>query len=299
MSVIVPVFNDAPRLRLCLAALGQQTYDADSYEVIVVNNGSAPSAQIPETIAEFSDFAVYAFEALPGAYVARNKGLSVAKGSILAFTDADCIPAADWLEKGVARLIAEPSCGLVAGRIDLFFKGDRANPIELYESVTAFPQERLLAQAHGAATANVFTFRTVIDKVGTFNSELRSQGDLEWGQRVFAAGYQQVYAHDVCVAHPARHTFKQLRKRTVRLAGGAFGRLVQSEPNRLRQNLRFARLLLEDLTPPVNFALSALSDQRLQGLQEKLTVPIVLMWVRAISATEKVRLRLGGVPSRG
>jgi glycosyltransferase involved in cell wall biosynthesis len=298
VSVVVPVFNDAIRLRRCLQALAEQTYRSTQYEVIVIDNGSLSSEQIPAVVADFS-FAEYVFEPVPGAYAARNRGLAVAKGDILSFTDADCIPAKDWIEKGVACLVANPDCGLVAGRIDLFFRGDRANPVELYESVTAFPQARLLAEQHGAATANVFTWKTVIETVGSFNSTLRSQGDLEWGQRVFEAGYRQIYAEEVCVSHPARYTFEQLRQRTVRLAGGAFGRRVQSESNRTQRSLRFATLLLEDLLPPVNFAISALKDSRLRGVREKLTVPIVLVWVRYVSAIEKVRLQLGSVPSRG
>lgn len=292
---------------MCLQALAVQTYGENllqqhdeqrAYEVIVVDNASDLDEQISSLTAEFP-FVVYAFEPEPGAYAARNRGLQLARGGVLAFTDADCIPRADWIERGVEHLLRVPHCGLVAGQICLFFQGDRANPVELYESVTAFPQQLLLSQQKGAATANVFTFRAVMDAVGPFDASLRSQGDLEWGQRVHAAGYRQHYAAEVCVAHPARYTFEQLKRRTIRLAGGAFGRQVQPAQGWLNRNVKFIRLLLEDLLPPVNFALSALKDDRLRNLREKAVVPLVLMWVRGISAREKVRLRLGGVPSRG
>lgn len=327
-SVIVPVFNDGARLRLCLQALAIQSYgqsdnprdnprekekdeQIDSgypyeyhlhkyqdYEVIVVDNASDANEGIPAMVAEFP-FAVYACERVPGAYAARNLGLRMAKGDILAFTDADCIPTADWLEKGVAHLTRIDNCGLVAGRINLFFRGDEANAVELYESITAFPQQRLLCQQQGAATANVFTLKSVVDEVGSFNASLLSQGDLEWGRRVFAAGYRQVYAEDACVNHPARHTFEQLRQRSLRLAGGAFSRFVRPEDGFFRRNLTFAKLLMADLMPPVNFAISALKDERLKGYRQKLLVPLVLIWVRHVSAIEKVRLRLGGFPNRG
>ena len=302
VSVIVPVFNDAARLRLCLKALAVQTYaytdGRRAYEVIVVDNASEASENIPAIVAEFS-FAVYAYEQAPGSYAARNSGLTLAKGDILAFTDADCIPSADWIEKGVAHLMRIGNCGLVAGRINLFFRDARANPVELYESVTAFPQQRLLAQHRGAATANLFTFKSVMDAVGPFNASLLSQGDLEWGQRVFAAGYRQFYAEDACIDHPARYTFEQLHQRTVRLAGGAFGRFVQPECSLFQRNLTFAKLLIQDLLPPVNFAISVLDDERLSSYRQKLVVPLVLVWVRYVSAVEKVRLKFGGLPDRG
>ena len=315
VSVIVPVFNDADRLRLCLQALAVQSYQQDEqkneqknggysckhkgYEVIVVNNASDESEGIPAIVAEFPFASVYAYEQEAGSYAARNCGLGLAKGSVLAFTDADCIPAADWLEKGVAHLMSIDNCGLVAGRIKLFFRGAKANSVELYESLTAFPQQRLLSQYQGAATANVFTFKSVVDAVGPFNASLLSQGDLEWGQRVFAAGYRQFYAEDACVDHPARYTFEQLRRRTVRLAGGAFGRLIRPEYGILRRNFTFAKLLIEDLMPPVNFAIGAIKDERLSGYRQKLLVPLVLIWVRYVSAIEKVRLKSGGLPYRG
>ncbi|MGB3297303.1 MAG: glycosyltransferase [Phormidesmis sp.] len=314
VSVIVPVFNDAARLRLCLQALAVQTYGSEdkqkdkqkdeqkdkqkAYEVIVVDNASDISENISALVAEFS-FAVYAYEQAPGSYAARNHGLKLAKGDILAFTDADCMPLPEWLEKGVAHLMRIAGCGLVAGRINLFFQNAQANPVELYESVTAFPQQRLLAQHRGAATANLFTFKSVVNAVGPFDASLLSQGDLEWGRRVFAAGYRQFYAEDACVNHPARHTFEQLRRRSLRLAGGAFNRFVRPEHGFFRRNLTFAKLLIEDLIPPVNFAISALKDERLKGYRQKLLVPLVLVWVRQVSAVEKVRLRFGGLPNRG
>lgn len=306
VSVVVPVFNDAERLRLCLQALATQTYgqaesqesQAAGYEVIVIDNASAASERIPDLVAEFS-CATYAYEPLPGSYTARNRGVSLAKGDVLAFTDADCIPSEDWIEKGVAYLTKIPNCGLVAGKINLFFQKDEANPIELYESVTAFPQQKLLDQQKGAATANVFTFKSVMDAVGPFNAQLRSQGDVEWGQRVFEAGYRQFYAEDVCVAHPARYTLQQLRRRTLRLAGGTFGRFVRPDQSVLERNLTFTRILLTDLIPPVNFAIKAFKDERLRGFKQKSIVSLVLVWVRYVSAVEKARLRLGGVPNRG
>ncbi|MEL6605511.1 MAG: glycosyltransferase family 2 protein [Cyanobacteria bacterium J06614_10] len=298
VSVIVPVFNDAERLRICLEALAGQTYDAASYEVIVVDNGSDESENIAGVVSNFP-LAVYAYEPRPGSYAARNKGLALAKGPVLAFTDADCIPSPTWIETGTQYLERTPNCGLVAGRIELFFKREKGNAIELYENLTAFSQQRWLTEAHGAATANVFTFKSVVEKVGPFNESLFSSGDFEWSERVFLAGYRQVYAQDACVAHPARHTLKQLYKRTVRIAGGVFDRCIRAEQSVWRRNWLFGKLLLAELTPPVNFAISNFRDSRLQGAAQKLSVSLVLLWVRYVSAFEMVRLRLGGVPHRG
>jgi len=95
ISAIIPVYNDSIRLRTCLQALEEQTYPKGAYEVIVVDNGSDES--IEPIVAEFNQ-AKASYEPHPQSYAARNKGLSLARGGVIAFTDSDCIPAPDWIE---------------------------------------------------------------------------------------------------------------------------------------------------------------------------------------------------------
>jgi len=299
VSVIIPVFNDAERLQICLKALAEQTYPQSQYEAIVIDNDSDDADQVRAVVAEF-EFAIATQESTPGSYAARNKGLSIAKGSIIAFTDSDCIPAPNWLEQGVHHLSHSPNCGQVIGKVDLFFKDpQKPTPVELYESMTAFPQEKLLKNFHGGATANVFTWRSVIEKVGPFNTQLKSNGDLEWGRRVFEAGYQQIYVADVEVKHPARQGWKQLHQRTIRLAGGVYDLHVRSKNSFLARQRMFARLLLDDLTPPVNFMINAFRTSQLNHWQHRIAVSLVIFYVRYISAWEKMRLNLGGISLRG
>lgn len=92
VSVVIPVFNDAERLEMCLRALEDQTYPADRYEVILVDNGS--DASMEGLAAGFAGTRV-AYEDRPGSYAARNKGVSLARGEVVAFTDSDCVPYRD------------------------------------------------------------------------------------------------------------------------------------------------------------------------------------------------------------
>ena len=298
VSVIIPVFNDGERLHLCLAALAQQTYGRSHFEIIVIDNGSDDFGAIQVTVSPYNN-AVLILEPTPGSYMACNRGLAIAQGEVIAFTDADCIPAADWLEQGVAHLCQVPNCGQVVGKVNLFFADpERPTAVELYESLTAFPQERLLQELHGGATANVFTWHYVIKQVGAFEARLKSNGDLEWGQRVFAAGYTQVYAAKVQVGHPARQSLSELHRRTVRLAGGAFDRCIMSEESCLQRQIKFVQLLLESFTPPVNFVINTFRNPDLKRWQHKLKVSSVMVLVRYISAWETLRLKLGGLSHR-
>ena len=140
VSVIIPVFNDSERLQKCLAALDKQTYPQNLYEVIVVDNASDQS--IEEMVNQFEQ-AIATYESQPGSYAARNQGIKLARGEILAFTDSDCLPTTNWIEKGVEALLNEPKYTIVGGKIELFFRDpNNLTAVEQYEKLTAFPQKK-------------------------------------------------------------------------------------------------------------------------------------------------------------
>ena len=294
VSVIIPVYNDSERLKLCLEALENQTYSKELYEVIVVDNAS--EEDLKSVISQFSQ-AKYAYEKEPGSYVARNQGILIAKGDILAFTDADCIPDSDWIEKGVANLLTTPDCGLAGGKIELFFKNpDKPTAVELFERIELnFSQKAKLEKYQFAMTANLFTFKSVIDKIGNFDSSLKSGGDRQWGQRVFAAGYKQVYAEDARVAHPARHTFPELHKRLTRLVGGGFDRLMSTNPS----SMDIAKDMVDTFKPPFRSLYRAWKNENLNGSYQKLQFISVMFYARYIVLVEKFRLYFGGSTQRG
>jgi glycosyltransferase involved in cell wall biosynthesis len=293
VSVIIPVFNDPERLKTCLLALEQQTYPQNLYEVIVVDNASNES--IEELVSKFAQVKP-TYEASPSSYAARNKGISLAKGEILAFTDADCIPGLDWIEKGVASLTTSPNCGLVAGRIDIFFRNpEQPTPVELYDSIALkFTQESDVKNQHFSATANLFTFKHVIDTVGGFDATLKSGGDREWGERVFQAGYKQVYADDACIKHPARHSFSQLYTRVARFVGGKHDLLMRQNPSLWEIIQDFVGIL----KPPFRSFYKIFKNPQLHGTKQKLQYTLAMFFLRYVVIAEKCRLYLGGTSRR-
>lgn len=295
VSVIIPVFNDNARLKICLSALEDQTYPKLSYEVIVVDNNS--DEDVSSVVEQFTQ-ARLTHESHPGSYIARNRGISLAQGEVIAFTDADCIPSVSWLEKGVAALYSDSNVGLVAGRIELFVKNpEDPNPFELYESlVMSFPQDEFLRNARFGATANVLTFKKVLEDVGQFDETLKSGGDRDWGQRVFALGYQQIYAEDVLVKHPARNSWAALSKRAIRITGGRYDLLRKSCPS----NVEALKDLILFLKPPFRSFYQIWTDHRLPNFKQKVQFTGVMLLLRYVTIRERLRLQLGGgVADRG
>ncbi|WP_035139939.1 glycosyltransferase [Fischerella sp. PCC 9605] len=286
VSVIIPVFNDCERLNICLRSLENQTYPKDLYEVIVVDNNS--EEDIESLVKQFSQVRI-THESLRGSYAARNKGISVAKGYVFAFTDSDCIPTSTWIEKGVECLLQTPNTGLVAGKVEIFFQ-DPTNPtaVELYDSMNFLRQKHYVENMKFGATANMFTFKDVFEAVGLFNSELKSGGDQEWGERVFAAGYKQVYADDVCIAHPARRNLKDLQKKVIRITEGHYGLVSHNE----ELSMVFFKEIVRDIKPPIKSILKILVNKKLQGMKQKIEYIYVVLSLKYLRAWKKIQLYL-------
>ncbi|CAN5749404.1 hypothetical protein BH11VER1_BH11VER1_29180 [soil metagenome] len=92
-SVIVCSRNGSSTLRSCLEALGRQTYP--HHEVLLIDDGSTDDT--PE-IARSFNFVQYHRQEHAGLSAARNHGMRLAAGELLAYTDDDCIPDEDWLQ---------------------------------------------------------------------------------------------------------------------------------------------------------------------------------------------------------
>lgn len=286
VSIIIPVYNDGEPLKTCLESLENQTYPKERYQAIVVDNGS--DEDIASVVKNFSQ-AITIYEEKPGSYTARNKGISVAPGDAIAFTDADCIPAADWIEKGVENLLRVPNCGLVAGKIEFFCKEPgQPTAIEFYDMIFFLNQKTYIKEKKFGATANLFTWKNVFDKVGVFDAQLKSGGDHEWGNRVYARGYQLIYAEDARVKHPARSSFRQLYKKVMRINKNIYGTKNIDEGGMMSLIVEVG----QRLKPPVKFLRWRLSDTRLKGIKQKLLFVLVTVFLDYAIAWEKFKSKI-------
>jgi len=108
ISVIIPTFNEEENIAQCLVSLSHQTVPRSSYEIIVVDGGSKDATR--EIAQKYADTVFIQTSKKVGG--ARNDGIMVAKGEIVATTDADCILPPGWIatierdfkEKNVVQL---------------------------------------------------------------------------------------------------------------------------------------------------------------------------------------------------
>ena len=99
ISVIIPTYNRLGSLRAQLEALLRQSYPLRRYEVIVINDGSSDGTQeYLDNQKVFNPNLIVINQRNGGPAKARNRGLKIAKGPIIAFTDDDCVVNSNWLE---------------------------------------------------------------------------------------------------------------------------------------------------------------------------------------------------------
>jgi len=111
ISVIVPAFNAEKTLPHTLRALQNQTLPRKLYEIIVIDDASKDG-----TGSVAREFGVrYRRQNKEGPAAARNLGVRIARGDIVLFTDSDCVPREDWIEKMV-KPFEDPRVAGVMGR---------------------------------------------------------------------------------------------------------------------------------------------------------------------------------------
>jgi glycosyltransferase involved in cell wall biosynthesis len=289
VSVIVPVYNDPAGLRACLAALERQTYPRECFEVIAVDNGS--DEPVDTVVADFPGVRL-AVESRPGPYAARNTGIALARGDVLAFTDADCVPAPTWIAHGVREIVSAAGCELVAGRIEQSFCAPtRPTAVELWAGLNCFDQRRNVDVGRFGATGNMFVLRDVVEQVGVF-PEVLSGGDVILGRRISAAGHRLRYADDACVVHPAPRSYRHAFWRAIRF---------------VRRNREFAALEIPeapglphyvtvDLAAFVRLVRTTWRDGRVSRTWDRLRVTGVVLFLHCVATVEHWRLRLGRAP---
>lgn len=290
IDVVIPVFNAEKTIGVLFGALMAQSYPAEKYRVIFVDNDSEDKsfALIERLIANNEMRAELVLEGLPGSYAARNKGISLVDAEIIAFTDADCVPDKNWLREAAACIKKLDGRSYIAGSITLFPKyRERMTVVERYEMVFGFSQGDFRDERF-APTANMIVSAEVFRKVGVFNSSLKSKGDYDWNKRANEAGYKLIECKKATVLHPARRTFSELVMKTRRIQGGKYDyRLLKPEGSDV------ASCISTNPISSMKILQSLLSSPYADSVLDKISLLWVMSIVVVVLIFENIRLNLG------
>ncbi|HWE32283.1 MAG TPA: glycosyltransferase [Solirubrobacteraceae bacterium] len=197
ISVVVSTYNRPEHLRVVLAALREQTLEPRSFEVVVVDNGSAESS----TQAVLADeqarnelrLRSIRHEVTRGPAGGRNSGWRLAEAPLVAFTDDDCAPDSHWLERAL-EVASQNRGAIVQGRTEPV-----RDDFGLLERSVAV---RMLGPQY--ETCNIVYPRALLEQLEGFDETFGfvpagEDTDLAW--RAIERGVPVVFAPDAVVFH--------------------------------------------------------------------------------------------------
>jgi GT2 family glycosyltransferase len=217
LSVVLPAFNSGATLARAVDALRAGTFT--DFELIVVDDGSDDDT--PQVIAGLRPDVHLRSVPNEGPAAARNRGAAVARAPVLFFTDADVCVRPDTLAR-VAAAFRAPGLQSLVGLYTL--DHPHANLASLYKNAW-------IHHTYAEAPARIGWFFTAVGAVrtdlfrrlGGFTEHLRREGggsDVEFGQRLAAAGVAIQLDHALQVTHHRRFTLGSLLQNDFRRSAG-------------------------------------------------------------------------------
>lgn len=214
-SIIIPVYNDLEDLSKVLQALNNQTIDRDTYEIIVVDNGS--TEPVEAVVNKFNNV-TYLLEDihLKSPYSCRNRGIEVSNGDVIILLDSTCIPEPNWLKNGLDCLY-KMEADMISSNV-LFDFREKITAGKLYDS-NNLRIESTIKNRGAVMTASLFVRRELFDKIGKFPEGVRSGADIRWTQKATNNGFTLKFCRNSVAKKKAR-TFVESVKKQWRVGKG-------------------------------------------------------------------------------
>ena len=181
ISFVIPVRDDATRLRRCIRSIKENVSSRATVEIIVVDNGSSDDSV---EVARAEDATVLQ---LPQTRLGelRNGGAAAAHGDVLAFVDADNEIAPDWVQSALEALAANHKVGAVGAPYSAPAPGTWVQ--QLYDRLRPHPSGRI--DVDWLWSGNMAISRSAFEAVGGFDTALETCEDVDLCRKLRARGY--------------------------------------------------------------------------------------------------------------
>ncbi|WP_315860232.1 glycosyltransferase [Cyanobium sp. Cruz-8H5] len=243
VTIVIPTFGRPLQLQACLAALAVQTLP-EPWEVVVVDDGSPqPLEGVALSWSGWFDLRVIRQDN-SGPAAARNRGVQEARGTLIAFTDDDCLPDPQWLDTLVRAAQERPSA-LVGGATlnglgSEFFASTSQLIVDLvYEHFNADPDN-----SYFFASNNMLCPRDCFLSLGGFDSSFPRAGaeDRDFCDRWRISGWPLIWRPDARVEHRHSQSLRKFIDLHIRYGRGAYlyqARRKQRRSGSMQEDLSF------------------------------------------------------------
>jgi glycosyltransferase involved in cell wall biosynthesis len=264
ISIIVPTYNRKELSLACAGALCAQTYPRCSYEVIFIDDGS-PDGTYEALESRYGDEGGF-FRVLrqdnKGPAAARNYGVSVALGDIILFTDDDCLPAPNWVDKHLEWFDRHPDYAGAGGLIRRKRDSLIGRFIDVSESMMHPGKGE---DAYYLITANAGYRKKAFEAVGGFDERITWPGgeDPDLSRKIVEWGGKLGRNFEAMIEHEHRDTLSGLH--------GTFvfhGKGLKAQEQIMKMNPKgVVRVFIESLRKGI---------RRLRG--KRLPIPLLLLF---------------------
>jgi glycosyltransferase involved in cell wall biosynthesis len=196
VSVIVPAYNCEKTIAETVHGLLKQNYPIK--EIIIVDDGSTDNTL--DVIRSFSQL-TFVHQKNAGPASARNRGARLADSNIIFFTDSDCIPHEDWVEKSVHHF-KNNSIAAVAGSYGIANHGELL--ARCIQKEISFRHIHLMPEHIKCfGSYNVAIRRDIFNQLGGFNENYRraSGEDNDLSYKILKQGHIIFFEKESLVDH--------------------------------------------------------------------------------------------------
>lgn len=212
VSVVIPTRNREKMLFECIGSLVEMDYPSSRYEIIIINDGiNLSNSFVDEGVVGRPSVAlkIVNISKRIGAGRARNVGVKMARGEIVAFVDDDAIVHKEWLKNLVKAYYFGKNIGGVGGRIVSFFDETPRNshaPIGTIGWSRTFDNFNMprRSKVDWIRGCNMSFFKRVFEEVGGFDEslgEFSHSEDIDISLRVKGASYDLIFEPSALVMH--------------------------------------------------------------------------------------------------
>ena len=216
-TIVVCTRNRADRLSECLAHLVDQAPTCE-VEVVVVDNGStdATSDVVRAWRASNPCHRRSVFEPVAGLSLARNRGVTAARGDVVLFIDDDALALHGWVAAHLAAYDRDPEIVAVGGPVSLRWPDGRPSWLgprleHWFSALDHGGRAIAFPRPHGPYGTNMSVRRRTLVAVGGFDRRLGrrdrslvSSEEADLFERLWAAGGHIAYEPDARVLHTVR-----------------------------------------------------------------------------------------------
>jgi glycosyltransferase involved in cell wall biosynthesis len=189
VSVVIPAYRASRDIAAALESVFAQTFD--SYEVLVVNDGSPDTSELELVLAPWRSRIRYFTQSNRGAGAARNTAIRAARGDYIAFLDADDCWMPEFLARQVGFLEAHADCGVVYA--DALLSGESPSLsgrrfMDTSPSIGEVTLMSLIEQRCNVLLSTVVMRRSLLLEAGLFDESLRRGQDFDLWLRLALHG---------------------------------------------------------------------------------------------------------------